>query len=145
MTLLIEWTSALEIGHPQIDEDHRHLIELLNRFDTLAPTDLSGALAVLVRLREVAIEHFRREEALMDLTAHDHRARHVKEHLHLADDLSDRIGSLQAGNAGPGETARNVRDWLLEHIAFTDRTLAEALAKAGALRRRSSAPSGPAS
>jgi hemerythrin len=143
MTLLIEWTTALEIGHPQIDDDHRRLIGLLNRFDALAPTDMTAALAVLVRLRADAIEHFGREESLMDRVSPEHRARHVKEHLHLADELSDRIASLQAGHAGPGETARNIRDWLLEHVAFTDRALAEAVAKADVLRRRGGAGSGP--
>lgn len=132
MTLLIDWTPALEIGHATIDDDHRQLATLLNGFGALSGTDPALAIDALTRLRDAAIAHFRREELLMHRASPEHRARHVKEHLHLADELSDRIAALRAGQSGPVETGRFIRDWMLEHVALTDRALGEALKKADA-------------
>jgi hemerythrin len=138
---LIEWTSGLEIGHAQIDEDHRQLVELLNRFHAVASTRPPEAMDILDGLFAHAAAHFAREEQLMTEVGYEHQARHVKEHLHLTDELADRLASLKAGRSTHADLAGFIRDWLLEHIALTDRALAEAMAKAGALRRRGT-PSG---
>ena len=61
------WGPALELGHAQLDADHRSLVETLNRLRGAVREDRGREeiQAVLVFLRDYAVSHFATEEGLM--------------------------------------------------------------------------------
>jgi len=126
---LIEWTAALETGHPAIDKDHHALVELLNRFDAESGADRIIATARLDQLVIHASEHFSREEQLMATAGYEQMARHQKEHRYLGEELNHRVQAVRAGTADPKQASLFLRDWLLHHVACSDRQLAESLAR----------------
>lgn len=118
------WTPDLSIGDPDLDADHMKLIDTLNEvFDALLLGQSSPVFrTALTTLNDYVADHFAREEAWMcERTAPDlarHRAEHeaLRKHLvRLVDlqDVSDEERSI--------ELLMVLRDWLLGHIAHSDR------------------------
>lgn len=124
----IVWTTDLEIGHPEIDTDHRSVVRLLHqlqeassRADPAEVRTLLKALAALLR------EHFIREEQLMLDIHYEHAARHQKEHLHLFEEVRAQIEDFNDGTVSAGVIVDFLGRWLMDHIAYSDRQLAAAL------------------
>ncbi|NUP87913.1 MAG: hemerythrin family protein [Burkholderiaceae bacterium] len=118
------WTPELSLGVASLDADHQKLIDTLNLvFDALLFDRSSSALnSALTTLDDYVTEHFAREEAWMQARHHPDLARHQQEHKALRDhlallcasrDLSDQERSV--------ELLMILRDWLLGHIAHSDR------------------------
>lgn len=129
------WTEDLALGVENLDADHRKLIDTLNQvFDALL-FDRSASIirTALATLNDYVVEHFAREEAWMrernrpDLSRHlaQHEAlREQLAHLCAAQELSDQERSV--------ELLMVLRDWLLGHIAHSDREASGGDSAAGA-------------
>jgi hemerythrin len=126
------WNPALELGIPEVDDQHR---ELFRRVDLLTdaimkktgPDELASLFDFL---GTYVFEHFAAEEALMRLHAYPRRAEHEAEHRRFIEDFK----ALQAEYVREGGTALllvkvngRVTQWLAEHIARTDRELGKHL------------------
>lgn len=125
---MIEWREKMSIDDGGIiDQDHRHLIEIINRFETLAADglDRSEASQILYALKFYTETHFGREEQLQHLVNYPHAADHHQEHrelikalddvlTHLAETDDDQLGRVHA------ETAHLLHDWLVGHILHSD-------------------------
>lgn len=118
------WTPDLSIGDPDLDADHMRLIDTLNEvFDALLLGQGSSAFrTALTTLNDYVTDHFAREEAWMSERTAPDLARHPAEHealrkhlVRLVDlhDVSDEERSI--------ELLMVLRDWLLGHIAHSDR------------------------
>ena len=126
MTALMTWNSKLDVGVAGIDQQHRKLVDILNRLNDAMQTgrgaDVLGQ--VLDDLIKYTASHFAFEEGLMRKSAYPGYAAHKKEH----DDLVKTAVDLQA-KFKSGETRLSVdvlrflRNWLTTHIQGTDRTL----------------------
>ena len=58
----LPWNIGFAIGHPEIDAQHRHLIQLINQIIAAVEQDAVETLpAMLSALAEAAAEHFRTE------------------------------------------------------------------------------------
>jgi hemerythrin-like metal-binding protein len=124
------WSSALELGHAQIDREHMRLVDILNRLCD-ATQDGRGRDAC-VRLVDELIactrEHFAAEEGLMARHGYAPAALHKGQHANLLQDLLDLRSRFEAGTAGPSEALlQSLKDWLTGHILQSDRALVGAL------------------
>lgn len=122
---MIEWKASLELGVPEIDADHRTLVELLNRIK--ASNEREEALIVLDQLESYADYHFAREEALMEECGYEFSGVHVREHRDLRFEVKNQIEDLMADERDIREVAQFMQRWLLRHIAGSDRLLSEAV------------------
>ena len=117
------WTPDLSIGVPNLDDDHRQLIDTLNEvFDALLLGRSSPALrSALSTLNGYVVEHFAREEAWMCEIDDPGLPAHRKEHQALRDHI-ERIISLQDMSDDERSTELLVvlGDWLTGHIANSD-------------------------
>ena len=117
------WSSKLEVGVPEIDQQHKELFNMLNRLHT-AVNSGDGAKAVgvtLERLSEYVEIHFRDEESLMEAKGYPDRVLHQEEHRKLAEQvlvMMDRYASGQFPITN--ELLRFLRRWLYVHIAHSD-------------------------
>jgi hemerythrin len=121
-----------DLGHPALDEQHRHLLELhLEALDALRAGNRDCAMMALLALEAAVTEHFAFEEALMRDSRYPERAVHEDAHRLFTSDLAKLIGGLAEG-ASAGATAlwldsRNGSWWRM-HLRTNDASLARHLA-----------------
>lgn len=127
-----EWADDMVIDRGPIDEDHRHLVDLVNTLHT-ATTDGRGQ-EVVVRILDDLIrytdEHLQREEQLME-SLHfpnlvQHKEGHNKFMAHIRD-LKKRYDGGSITVASQLSTA--LRDWLSLHIRRNDKEILAFLKK----------------
>lgn len=127
---MIVWGPNLMVGVQQIDNQHKKLVELVNKLndamvaghgrDIIGPT-----LNELVKYTQL---HFATEEGLMKLHGYEHTAEHKAEHNKLLHDVGEFKKRFDAGNSMLSvELLRFLRDWLSRHILGSDKKLAAVL------------------
>jgi hemerythrin-like metal-binding protein len=126
---LIDWGPGLELGHAEMDGQHRELVHTINQLsDAMNAGQGREVIAqVLERLVEYARYHFAMEETLMGAHAYGDSAAHLREHaefISMMAELQAKVRSLSV----TVETLSFLRHWLFHHILVTDRALADALA-----------------
>ena len=123
-----EWTRAVEIGHAEIDEQHKLLFRLAQAVaDTLdSAEDHKPDSAKLQVLIEFAQEHFAFEEGLMRSFGYAEAERHAKYHVALLAELQTHCARVGRGaNADRASLVEFLWNWLLLHIDTADRELAD--------------------
>ena len=121
-----KWTSANEIGHPGIDEQHKRLFLLAGAAvePLISSAERKPGAAQLQALIDFAQEHFAFEEGLMRSAAYPGAVRHAKYHVSLLTELKSYCARLNRGrNADPASLIEFLRNWLLLHIDSEDRNL----------------------
>ena len=123
----VQWRRELSIDGGPIDDDHRHLLEIVNRFEQEgAAGDRKALLNTLADLRYYAREHFRREEQLQEDIHYPKRFQHRLEHQELAERLNTVIGHFEGAMTEPQlvevswETVDLLRHWLIDHMIKAD-------------------------
>jgi hemerythrin len=127
---LITWGPKLSVGHQQIDDQHKKLVELVNKLNDamLAGHGRDAIGPTLTELVKYTQYHFATEERLMKLHGYEHSAEHKAEHARLLHDVGDFKTRFDAGNAMLSiELLRFLRNWLSGHIAGSDTKLAQCL------------------
>lgn len=128
---LIEWSDALSVGFDEIDEDHKKLVNIVNRLNT---TVIDGEKQVeiediLEELLEYTGWHFRHEERLMQESEYPGFLEHKKIHEDLVKQAVELFEKYQNGDdAVPGILMPFLKDWLAEHILGEDKKTGEYLA-----------------
>ncbi|GAB7024462.1 bacteriohemerythrin [Salidesulfovibrio brasiliensis] len=120
---LLEWTDRLSIGIKGIDEQHKTLVNMINKAyeATSWPDSRKECARLLERMRDYAMEHFTAEEYLMKGVDYPDLEAHKAEHQLFIDQLL----SLTADGeeVTPEEIFAFLREWLVTHIMGTDAKL----------------------
>jgi len=123
--MLIQWSEALEVGHPIIDYDHRMLVNIANDLHRAVKFKQGDESVIggLKRLVQYIETHFAREEALFLDTRYPHVEKHMKNHR----DIEKLVhGFLIAFETDPRavdmEKLLNfLKEWLIKHIGKLDK------------------------
>jgi hemerythrin len=122
------WSDAYLVGVPEMDDQHRRLVELISRFyDSLSDrAPAREALADLVcGILDYTRYHFTTEERLMREWGYPEAEAHRDQHggfIARAVSLADRF--TQGQLVLSIEATSFLREWILSHIQGTDRALA---------------------
>ena len=120
---LIEWSSALSIGVAEVDEQHQHLIKLVNGFDEAARRG-RGTREIRGLLHDLAaytVEHFAAEEAYMERVRYPNLDEHRMLHTQLLGKLEDlRVQYEVNGRRITRPMLELLRYWLVEHLKGAD-------------------------
>jgi hemerythrin len=125
----IGWTSALELGVPAMDAQHRELVARVSRVSVAIDREPAEVAALLDFLGEYALSHFATEERLMVLHGYPEAAQatHRKVHEDFVRAFSGLRYDLDVDGVTAGIVGR-IRSWmvgwLLEHIQGMDHALA---------------------
>lgn len=120
----LQWRDAMEIGHAVIDADHRHLIDIINRFES--SPDLCHAEDTARALLDHAHQHFHREEQLQKLSGYPLCTLHRIAHEELLDKLRNLIRTffVERRSSDPevvvGVMRDLIRDWFIDHVIEMD-------------------------
>jgi hemerythrin len=133
--LFVEWSDALSVGIQEIDEQHKILINLINRlFDETVVHQSSSKVIeeVLDELVEYTVVHFAVEESLFRIFDYPG----IDAHMSLHVDLKSQVLALQK-KVKEGNTVVNsdllmfLKKWLTNHILQEDKQYAPFLIKQG--------------
>lgn len=126
---LPRWNASLELGVPEIDSDHQHLVELVQKLTELSQgeADHEEIWSVLVALETYTQQHFIREEQLMRDIHHEFYTQHKAEHDRMTHDVRNIIDDFLANKVGVGEILNFLSRWLIVHISGSDTLLAKEL------------------
>lgn len=134
MSDLIQWGPGLYTGIGIIDDDHKKLVDMLNRLNgAMAAGKGKEILASLLNdLVQYTVKHFGHEEHLMAQHKYVESPRHIAERKKLVAEVVAFKEKLETGKAMISvELLKFLRDWLGTHIMHSDKKLGEALAVAG--------------
>ncbi len=123
MSKFIEWSDNLSVGIEEIDEQHKVLIELINRMHEAIEQKHGSdvVLDILAELADYTKIHFAVEESLMRILGYPG----YEEHKDIHDELLEHVVELQkkviSGNTAISfELMHFLKSWLSKHIMEED-------------------------
>ncbi|MBF0562934.1 MAG: bacteriohemerythrin [Alphaproteobacteria bacterium] len=131
--VVMTWTEAMSVGSPELDQEHRQLVDLINQVASWNPEVDSIILeSMLDEMVTFLGEHFQHEEDLMRLAGYpgleQHRANHV---LVMAQVQGVRRRFTEGFILGAAEQMQTlIALWLHKHVVEDDQLYAPYLAKA---------------
>jgi hemerythrin len=120
---LITWSDKFSVQVKQLDEQHKKLIEILNRLHDAMKVgkgkeileEVLGSLIIYTR------KHFAAEEELMKVNNYPGYAVHKQEHNQLVVQVLDVQKQTQAGVVLSQQVMSFLKNWLETHIQGTDK------------------------
>lgn len=121
-------TALLEMGIPEIDDQHRKLFELLNKLRAAMLAHKTGDRVdkAIGKLEVFASKHFAFEERLMADIAFAGQAAHAEEHKQLMRELASFRERARTGDV-TAELPKLIRSWIIEHLVQFDRKYSDYL------------------
>lgn len=126
-----EFTDDLITGNQTIDNQHRELIERINRLlvNCEECPSRGEAARLLNYLADYTDYHFSEEEALQKSIGYPGMAEHIKKHEEFRQAVQE-LHEMLEEEEGPSDAfaacvKERVRDWLYYHIQTFDRSVAE--------------------
>lgn len=126
---LLEWSAALELNAPVMDDTHREFVALLNALDEAAEGDMLARMDAFIAHTE---QHFAQEEQWMTATAFPPLGCHKGEHDNILEVVREVRRRVAAGELHYGTTlAAALAEWFPHHAQSMDAVLAFYLRQAG--------------
>jgi len=125
------WDKHFETGLAEVDNQHRHLVDVINRFGDLLSrlegVSFSDIETVFNELAEYAQYHFKEEEAMMLQMGLDARyvAHHIQSHVNFLQEVTRMRQGLSPQKINAAEPLlKFLTYWLAFHILGTDQSMA---------------------
>lgn len=122
MTQRIIWDSSFETSIPEIDDQHKRLVSIINELaDAIGHTPKEILADTVARLKDYAQYHFRDEEQMMESAGYDGLQEHRDEHREFMDQimLFD-LDVILSSDGLAWDMLHYLRGWLTTHILVTD-------------------------
>jgi hemerythrin len=120
----IEFTDELLTHVPEMDNQHRRLVELVNKISELLKAgDTKSAMEVLAKeLKDYVDTHFEAEEKFMESIGFPKLESHKKIHEAFKKQVYEYVESLKEGDIDAFNEALSVTwSWLFNHIGTVDK------------------------
>jgi len=125
-TDMVVWDEKYATGIELIDSQHKELFSLTNELFRACMSDEETLKSVFIetmgRMVEYVRFHFGAEQQMLQRINYPDYQEHKKQHDKLIRDILD---AAKAHNNGDrlvaNQFVRTMRDWILSHIAFTDK------------------------
>lgn len=123
----IDWTAKFSVGSPTLDQQHKGLIEIINKLHAAmlrggAADDMQRIFQDLIAYTQ---SHFNAEEGILRRTGYPSLASHHRQHVEFVQKARDLHAQLMAGKFTVSmELLRFLKTWLSEHILGTDQQYA---------------------
>ncbi len=135
MKQFVEWTDQMSVGIQEIDEQHKQLVDLINRlYDLIVHPnkDKTAIREILNGLVQYTVIHFAVEESLFRIFNYPNYEIHKKRHEELRQQVMEINEIVQRGEKEVTvELLVFLRKWLRDHIMIEDKHYAPFLIKQG--------------
>ncbi len=119
----MKWQSSFSTGIKKIDEEHKILVEMLNKLESSMYSDKKDKVLALVlrNLVDYVKFHFKSEEEVMEKIGFPELQRHRKLHKNLVHEVATILLDLKHGRAwSVPELVGFLQHWLMDHILGED-------------------------
>ena len=119
---MIEWDVKFSVGVQRIDEEHKKLIDIINKAAvTNKSKKIRVVLATLDEMINYAGYHFLTEETYMVGSDYPEYLFHRNEHIGFTDKVIDFQNRVVSGDSQVVNEAQEfLKQWLVNHIQETD-------------------------
>ncbi|WP_170826921.1 bacteriohemerythrin [Magnetovibrio blakemorei] len=123
--MTIEWNDKLSVGNEAIDEDHKHLVKLINAYEkAVSENNLKVLGLAFTALEKYAHEHFEREEKIQQAVHYPHRNSHREAHKALLQAVEAKHKQIENHEKiNIEELSSFLRSWLIDHVVKEDMKL----------------------
>lgn len=121
---LISWSDTYSVNVREVDEQHKKLIDLINKLHDAMKVGKGSQMIgdVLASLIDYTGSHFATEERYMKLHSYPEYEHHKKEHNLLVMKVLDVQKNVQSGKAPiTQDVMMFLKDWLVKHIQGEDK------------------------
>ncbi|MHB9291367.1 putative hemerythrin [Hollandina sp. SP2] len=140
--VFVVWEDRYSVGIPSIDEQHKELLVLTNKLYDACRDGEEKAREYFKEVIRNAVDyvqfHFTSEERLMERISYPELATHKVQHTSFVKQVLEEVKHFESGKSFvPNTFVRFLRDWILTHIAMSDKKYAEyihSLKKQGTLQ-----------
>lgn len=136
--MLVKFDDTLQINIPEMDEQHKKLVDMLNHvYEFMSKGLFDEALDFFIKEIVNYVEiHFKDEEEFMEKIGYPDIENHKKIHLLFKEEILRLIPAIQSKNVYQFRCAVSLSwGWLYNHIAKTDRKYANFALKNGLISR----------
>lgn len=130
----VEWSDSLSVGIQEIDEQHKVLINLINRlFDETIVNQATASVTegILDELIQYTIVHFAVEESLFRIFDYPAIDAHMSRHVDLKAQVLELQKKIKQGQSVNSDLLLFLKKWLTNHILQEDKQYAPFLIKQG--------------
>jgi len=127
---LVNWSDDLAFGVEQIDNDHRHLLGMVNRLYRFMKTKASAQEIdkAFQELQDYTRTHFAAEEQIMQEMSYAKYDEHKKAHDAFCQRVEDMYARYKSGElSGEVDLTGLLGNWWVNHILSFDKELAQAI------------------
>ncbi|HRS19486.1 MAG TPA: bacteriohemerythrin [Bacteroidales bacterium] len=131
---LLTWNSTYSVNIVEIDNQHKKLIDLINQ---LYDAKQAGAADTIIQkvfneLVSYTFTHFNYEESLLRKANYSDLAEHCDIHKSIVERVRNLQKQYNDGSATAiNDTLEFMKNWLMKHIAGTDKKYSQELNAAG--------------
>ena len=129
----IEWNEINSVNVKEIDEQHKKLIGIINRFFGSDPADKASLMAILKEGTDYANYHLSVEEDYFVKFQYDKAEEHKKQHDFYRAKIAEFMIELQTEATAQvfAEMSEFLRNWWIHHINSSDQEYSECFNKHG--------------
>ena len=132
---LVAWSDNFLVGHERIDAQHKELVRMTNEF--YAGVQMGGLVAKVFFMKTIqgAVQyvktHFATEEEIMQQATYPLFGEHKGQHENFVAEVAQQVQVFEKeDNPDPAGFVKYLMDWVLNHIAESDKKLASYIAQA---------------
>ena len=126
----VEWTEEYELGIQVIDDQHKKIVDYINKLVDIGPDNTSEGLSEVVdALLDYTYSHFAFEETLMEEAGYESLDFHKQTHEAFTNRIKDLHRRFCEGETVNEEIGELLKNWLLNHIKEDDRSYAPIVKK----------------
>jgi hemerythrin-like metal-binding protein len=117
------WDDSLVTGHAVVDNEHKKLINLINTLYNAMSMGKGNAVLsnILAELRTYTVEHFTREEFIMEAKKDMNIEKHKNEHKYFVSEVNKFTEYKNKKKVAITiEVLTFLKEWLINHIKNTD-------------------------
>ncbi|MDQ7832682.1 MAG: bacteriohemerythrin [Desulfovibrionaceae bacterium] len=131
---LLEWNDRLSVNIREIDDQHKKLVDMVNRLHAAMKEGKADAIAmqIVADMKNYAASHFATEERHMKTHGYPDYPAHKTEHDKFVAKVVAVEKDLRSGKCALSMDILNfLSNWLVNHIKGTDKKYSPFLNKAG--------------
>lgn len=131
MSGIVQWSKKLSLGIPEIDGQHKGLLDVINELwqAIVAKSDAQRIARILDQLEQYTRAHFTAEEALMRVESYPKFREHRSDHQKFISHVSAAKAKLASGEFLGLDLLRYLTEWLVKHIEGGDQDYARFIAE----------------
>lgn len=143
--MTVIWRDEMSVGDGKLDDDHKHLFNLINGFEWATSGEIHFDILekVLEDLVAYTAMHFTREEKVQAAIRYPYHDAHKASHRALIRQLHEVQKHVKAGSGKKAEEGEIIvkemagflNHWLVDHIIDEDLRMKPFLAKTGPARK----------